>query len=195
MEDVASPFHRSHMYITTDTTVYPSPSLSTSAPDTKKRKRADDGSDGVRPTGNDTSNARFPSLVLANQHVKKVRSTLCRVNVHQRGHTGCEGPGPGEAGMRGPDRTMRESTFLGFFTLYKAGSACGSSRIWWSCGSAWLCQSKPLSAARSMLALTKGIVRIEEYVCTTIEACQLSDLDPSVKWRQFWWVLPLSSTA
>ena len=82
MHDAASPLHRAHMYSTTDATVYPPPSppspAPAAAPDTKKRKRAEDP---PRAPGNDAAHAQYPSLVLANQHVKKVSRAPPRPSV------------------------------------------------------------------------------------------------------------------
>ncbi|KAF8531935.1 proteasome activator pa28 REG alpha/beta subunit [Gautieria morchelliformis] len=71
-QDASSTFHQSHLYKTTDTTVYPPPSPL----DTKKRKRSEDDLDGIHPMRNDLSDARFPSLVLANQHVKQAQEKV-----------------------------------------------------------------------------------------------------------------------
>ncbi|KAF8579010.1 proteasome activator pa28 REG alpha/beta subunit, partial [Ramaria rubella] len=72
--DVSSPFHRSHMYTVTDTTVYPPPSSSADAPDTKKRKRIDGAEPGG--LGNNTSNGKLSNLVLTNQHLRQAQEKV-----------------------------------------------------------------------------------------------------------------------
>ncbi|KAJ3477253.1 hypothetical protein NLI96_g10596 [Meripilus lineatus] len=74
-----SPFHLSHLAETTDTTVYPPPTASaTSGPDAKKRKlNNEEAVNGAHPpASNDTRNALYPNLMLANPHITKVHNIL-----------------------------------------------------------------------------------------------------------------------
>ena len=78
----SSPFHLSHAAETTEATVYPPPATSSSAgPDTKKRKLNNEdvvngGSAHTPSAGNDTRNALYPNLMLANPHITKVHGIL-----------------------------------------------------------------------------------------------------------------------
>ncbi|KZT30727.1 proteasome activator pa28 REG alpha/beta subunit [Neolentinus lepideus HHB14362 ss-1] len=71
-----SPFYMSHAQSSTDVTVYPAPNTP-SDPEPKKRKRSTDN--GVAANGatvNDTEYARYPNLVMANQHISKLHVVL-----------------------------------------------------------------------------------------------------------------------
>ncbi|KAL4252495.1 PA28 family protein [Abortiporus biennis] len=82
----SSIFHLSHAAKSTDATVYSSPPPtvpSSGGPDTKKRKLAhEEGVNGKASATltavNDTHNARYPSLMLSNQHVIQVHETVKR---------------------------------------------------------------------------------------------------------------------
>src|ERR1700722_15282794 len=76
-----SPFHLSHASTTTDPTVYPPPLPSSplsDEPQSKKRKASADGTCCTPPSGvaSDTQCARFPHVVLANQHITEVHRTV-----------------------------------------------------------------------------------------------------------------------
>ncbi|KZT08546.1 proteasome activator pa28, REG alpha/beta subunit [Laetiporus sulphureus 93-53] len=78
----SSPFHESHGVMSTDATVYPPPDpRSSEGPETKKRKLEADDFENVSSTSalthpNDVYFARYPNLILANQHLVKVYDRL-----------------------------------------------------------------------------------------------------------------------
>ncbi|TFK56562.1 proteasome activator pa28, REG alpha/beta subunit [Heliocybe sulcata] len=71
-----SPFNMSHAKSSTDTTVYPAPNTS-SEPEAKKRKlSAGEGTATNGAASNDMKHARYPNLVMANEHISKIHATL-----------------------------------------------------------------------------------------------------------------------
>ncbi|EKM61400.1 uncharacterized protein PHACADRAFT_24602 [Phanerochaete carnosa HHB-10118-sp] len=75
----SSPFHFSHL--TTDVTVYPSPTTTSDEPESKKRKLGDSAPNGRMPhdgagTAHTDAGARFTNQMVANQHIQKVHGIL-----------------------------------------------------------------------------------------------------------------------
>ncbi|GJJ09795.1 hypothetical protein Clacol_004019 [Clathrus columnatus] len=72
--DEKSPYNRSLLYHTTDTTVYPPIEVDGPKPDTKKRKLSEDTFS--TPTSSNSWNARFTQKVLSNKHVNQDKVKL-----------------------------------------------------------------------------------------------------------------------